>query len=89
MLYKIVKITDKDGKDKLYSAEAMGRIGRIIDIGQSCIEAGSVGFLCCVIPSRDKSLRTSKITRVKKVEDLITFETMNSQYWLRKCEDES
>ena len=87
MLCKIIKITDKLGADKIHDAEAVSRIGRIIDDVDSVINVGGVGILACVFPNSGKSILTSKIKGITVDGKLTIIETQNSFYYLRDVEE--
>jgi hypothetical protein len=81
MLYKLVKITDLDGKDKT-DAKAVNRLGRIFDIDADKIEINKRLHMECVEPSVLKSLLTSWIKNVTRADDGLIITTENSIYFL-------
>ena len=88
MYLKIVKITDKNGNDKLYDDEAISRIGRVIDDIKSSISVGGRGIFYCVWPTVSKDMVTTKIKSISTdVNDLTIVETRNSFYYLKKIKE--
>lgn len=88
MYLKIVKITDKNGNDKLHDSEAVSRIGRVIDDIQSSISVGGRGIFYCVWPKVSKDMVTTKILSISTdSDDLTIVETRNSFYYLKKIEE--
>lgn len=88
MNLKIVKITDKNGNDKLYDDDAVSRIGRIIDDVQSSISVGGRGIFYCVWPKVSKDMITTKILSITTDPgDVTIVETRNSFYYLKKVKE--
>lgn len=88
MFCKIVKITDKHGNDKLHDAEAVARIGRVIDDVQSSISVGGRGIFYCVWPTVSKDMVTTRIKSISTdADDLTIVETLNSFYYLKRIEE--
>ena len=87
MLYKIVKITDRQGNDKLYDSEAVSRIGRVIDDIQSSIAVGGRGIFFCVWPTTLKTLITTKVKSISTDGTIMIIETLNSFYYLKKIKE--
>ena len=81
MLYKIVKITDLDGKDKC-DLESANRIGRVVDIEVDNIIIGHSLFMECIEPNFLKSIITSYVKNVMQAEDGLVITTTNSIYLL-------
>ena len=81
MLYKLVKITDLDGKDKT-DAKAVNRLGRIFDIDADKIELNKRLYIECVEPSLVKSIITSWVKHVTRADDGLIITTENSMYCL-------
>ena len=86
-MYRIIKIEDRDGNEKLDDIDAMSRVGRIIDENKSTISVGNRGFFWCIYPGYSKSILTSKIIRTKWHRNTLTIITENSKYYLSKISD--
>ena len=82
MYYRIVKITDLKGLDKLDN-KSVGRIGRVIDMEESTIVPNKSALLVCVMPGHEKSLMTSRVKKLSVNPGEIVIWTENSIYTLR------
>ncbi len=81
MFYKIVKITDLRGEDKLYDNEAMTRIGYRVDLDKSDIHVGRKGFFYV---DENLSVSTTLVKEIIVADDLITITTGHSVYYLKE-----
>lgn len=81
MLYKIIKITDLDGKDKT-TEDYINRVGRIIYLDKDFILEGFSIVMISPEPRLHKSILTSHVTKVINAEDGIIIYTENSIYFL-------
>ena len=81
MYYKIVKITDRKGVDKL-DETAKSRIGRVIDMRNSFIMQNRSALLVCV--NWQKSMVTSPVEEWIENPGEIVIKTQNSVYTLRE-----
>lgn len=80
MLYKLVKVTDLQYKDKT-DKESSDRIGRLYDIDFEKLRIGKSAFLECKIPDYLKSTITSHIEAITKADDGYILTTENSIYF--------
>lgn len=87
-MYKITKVTDKEGNLKISSIEQIKDIcpemtGEILygDLGQQ------VGSRFCFLWSGDsgRMMRTSPIESISETDKIIHVSTMITEYWLEKC----
>ena len=85
-MYKICRITDLNNIDKT-EKDAVARLDRVIDEHHSNMAVGVNGMLFCVYPGVDKSILTTKISRLYRQKNMLIIETKNSKYWLRQLED--
>ena len=81
MLYKLVMITDLDGKEKT-ETEAVNRLGRILDLNIIDIHVGERCFMTCVDPGYMKSIITSNVQNVVQADDGLIITTEHSIYLL-------
>lgn len=81
MLYKLVKITDLDGKDKT-DEEVVNRIGRILYLDISDIKLDRRLFMECTNPGYTKSILTSFVKNVTQADDGLIITTEHSIYFL-------
>lgn len=81
MLYKLVKITDLQGKDKA-KEEVINRIGRVLDVDADKIEIDKRLFMECTEPGYHKSIITSWVKNVTRADDGLIITTENSIYFL-------
>lgn len=84
MLYKLVKITDLNGKDK-EDADAKGRIGRVFNFnkgGLKNIAKEKRLYMECYEPGFYKSVITSLVKDVIIADDGFIVKTENSMYFL-------
>ncbi len=81
MLYKLVKITDLDGKDKT-DDEVVARIGRIIDLDIKDIKIDNRLYMTCTDPGWYKSIITSFVKGVAQADDGLIITTEHSIYFL-------
>lgn len=81
MLYKLVKITDLDGKDKT-DYDAVARIGRIIDLDIKDIKIDNRLLMTCTDPGWHKSIITSLVKGITQADDGLIITTEYSIYFL-------
>ena len=81
MLYRLMKVTDLNGKDKTDEKSA-ARVGRIIDLDVADVKVGRFCFMECVVPGWDKSVITSNVQECIEAEDGMIIKTENSYYYL-------
>ncbi len=81
MVYKIVKITNLRGEDKLYDNAAMSRIGLIVDIDKSDVHVGRKGSF---FVDESKTISTSLIKEIIVENDLVVITTSHSVYYLKE-----
>jgi len=81
MLYKIIKITDLNGKDKT-TEDYINRVGRIVYLDKDFILEGFSIVMISPEPRKTKSILTSHVTKVINAEDGIIIYTENSIYFL-------
>lgn len=81
MLYKIVKVTDLDFRERMDS-DSLDRMKRAFIIQESTLAVGSCLLLLCVEPEGGKSVRTSLIEEITKADDGYIIKTLNSCYFI-------
>ena len=81
MLYRLMKVTDLNGKDKTDEKSA-ARVGRIVDFDIKDVKVGKYCFMECIVPGWDKSIITSNVQECIEAEDGMIIKTENSYYYL-------